>query len=207
MHIYAYGSLCRGEVSRGSDVDLLALVTEQEHRFDPLVFSVYTYSRIGTLWKEGNPFAWHLTSESRLIFAEDRQDFIQSLGKPSIYRQCVSDCEKFMRIFEDSAEAITLGNHAIIFELSTAFLAIRNIATCYSLGLGNPTFSRDSALKLGEDSLRLNEGVYSIYQSSRILSIRGHGEKPSKAMVQTAVSSLDTIHAWMKNLVRKASIL
>jgi predicted nucleotidyltransferase len=67
MHIYAFGSLCRGEVSRNSDVDLLALVDGFDERFNPEIYSIYSYRRIEELWREGNPFAWHLSLESRLV--------------------------------------------------------------------------------------------------------------------------------------------
>ena len=62
MHIYAFGSLCRGEVDFGSDVDLLSIIEGPDSRFDPDVFAKYSYDRIRSLWKEGNPFAWHLAN-------------------------------------------------------------------------------------------------------------------------------------------------
>ena len=75
MHIYIFGSICRGDLREGSDIDLLALVEGYDSRFDPDTFSVYSYSRIADLWAEGNPFAWHLFLESRLVFASDQRTF------------------------------------------------------------------------------------------------------------------------------------
>ena len=46
VHIYAFGSVCRGDLSIGSDVDLLALVSGLDARFDPDMFSIYSYKRI-----------------------------------------------------------------------------------------------------------------------------------------------------------------
>jgi len=80
MHIYAFGSVCRGEVSRDSDIDLLCIDEgTQADRFDPELYSVYSYERIRELWSEGNPFAWHLWLESRLLFSSDAEDHL-SLG-------------------------------------------------------------------------------------------------------------------------------
>ena len=50
MHIYAFGSMCRGDISIGSDIDLLALVEKHDPRLDPGKFSIYSYKRIGELW-------------------------------------------------------------------------------------------------------------------------------------------------------------
>src|SRR5260370_33489855 len=101
MHIYAFGSVCRGEVSTGSDVDLLAIVENDESRFDLDVYSVYSYERIQDLWEEGNPFAWHLFLESRILFSGDAKDYLKALGSPNPYRHCIRDCEKFLALFCD----------------------------------------------------------------------------------------------------------
>ncbi len=128
MHIYAFGSVCRGDVRVGSDVDLLALVDGYDPRFDPDTFSVYSYDRARELWREGNPFAWHLFLESTLVFASDDGDFLASLGSPGEYRNCVRDCEKFHDVFCEAYDSIRAGSHSNVFELSTLFLSIRNIA-------------------------------------------------------------------------------
>ena len=95
MHIYAFGSICRGDISLGSDVDLLAIVDSYSPDIDPDTFSIYSYKRIQEIWREGNPFAWHLFLESMLIFASDKFDYLTQLGSPSKYKNCVRDCEKF----------------------------------------------------------------------------------------------------------------
>ena len=69
MHVYAFGSICRGEIDYGSDVDLLAIVERFVPELDPSKFSIYSYSRIEQLWDEGNPFAWHLATEFKMLFS------------------------------------------------------------------------------------------------------------------------------------------
>src|SRR5262245_23748624 len=100
-HLYAFGSLCRGELDEFSDVDLLACVetNEQAQQMDSGRFSVYTRARLVDLWREGNPFAWHLHLESKLLYASDGRDFLQQLGAPHAYTNADEDCAKFMRLF------------------------------------------------------------------------------------------------------------
>jgi len=205
MHIYAFGSLCRGDVSRESDADLLALVSDIDRRFDPRVFSVYSYGRIQALWREGNPFAWHLQSESRLIFAEDGNDFIRELALPAPYGNCIRDCENFLRMFLAAKEEIVRGCASTVFELSTIFLGIRNIATCYSLGATiRPDFSRRSALRLGEDNIPVSEETFRVLERARLLATRGVGNAITDSETEVVTRDLDTIHRWMYNLSEKA---
>ena len=79
MHIYAFGSVCRGDVSPDSDVDLLAIVQGYDPRFSPDDYSIYSYERIRGIWAEGNPFAWHLSIESKLLYSPDGSDFLEAL--------------------------------------------------------------------------------------------------------------------------------
>lgn len=205
MHIYAFGSICRGDLREGSDVDLLALVEGYDSRFDPETFSIYSYSRINDLWAEGNPFAWHLFLESRLIFASDQQNFLKALGAPAEYVNCVRDCEKFYSVFEAARASILAASKSRVFELSTIFLSIRNLATCFSLGTkAKPDFSRHSALHLGSDSVRVPTGAYSVLERARILSTRGEGPSLSDREFDLVAPALEDIKKWMEQLVANA---
>ena len=204
MHIYVFGSLSRGEVRRNSDVDLLALVEGRDDRFDPDKYSIYSYSRIKELWSEGNPFAWHLFGESRLVFSSTGEDFIEMLGRPDEYRACARDCRKFRSVFGRSREAFYVSDCTAVFELSTIFLSIRNFATCYSLGmLKSPCFSRDSALRLGLDSIELPLRVYEILERCRLLCTRGEGMNLDQGEIQVAEPSFLAIERWMDCLLEK----
>jgi nucleotidyltransferase-like protein len=205
MHIYVFGSLCRGEISDGSDVDILAVVADYDPRLNPEEFSIYSYARLSELWREGNPFAWHLHLEARLIYASDSVDFLRSLGPPAGYSSCLRDCEKFLGVFTDARDAIAAGTKSVTFELSTIFLAIRNIATCFSLGVtAMPVFARHAAQRLGANSLDIPPGRYAILERARILSTRGKGETISVDEVALVLDSLDTIMEWMNRLVQQA---
>lgn len=207
MHIYVYGSVCRGEVELGSDIDLLAVVDGPAPRFDPVVYSVYPYARLRELWTKGNPFAWHLFMESRLLFAEDGVDFLRELGKPGPYVSWRADSEKFSQLYVAAADVLAVRRDTTVFELATVFLAIRNLAICYSLLDGaSPVFSRRAFEKLGPDSLSLNSRSCKILDDARILSTRGFGARPSEDDVAHVLSQLPEIDRWMRALLAKVSL-
>ena len=204
MHIYAFGSICRGDIVAGSDVDLLAIVEGHDSRFSPAVYSIYSYERLKELWIEGNPFAWHLSLESRLIFASNEVDYLKSLGAPDKYSQCRRDCHKFYSLFKEARGSLEKSDNSRVFDLSTIFLSIRNIATCYSLGMTDaPNFSRDSALRLGQDSLEISAESYDVFSRSRMLSTRGFGVRISNQNYIVAASTFGKINNWMCSLLEK----
>jgi hypothetical protein len=202
MHIYAFGSICRGEVCPNSDVDLLAVVDGFDERFDPNVYSIYSYQRIGEIWAEGNPFAWHLASESRLIFSSDSSDILQSLGDPGQYRACHRDCDKFHKLFADARSSFISNSDTQVFDLSTIFLGIRNFATCYSLGcLERADFSRHSSRRLGRNSLSIAAEAYAILERARILCTRGQGRAITGSEAAMAAQEFPAIEEWMTSLL------
>ena len=204
MHIYAFGSVCRGEVDESSDIDMLALVNGYDSRFNPSDYSIYSYERIQELWNQGNPFAWHLFLESKLVYSQDNIDFLHSIGEPSTYVSGIEDCEKFHEIFSSAKESIGCSDLTEIFDLSSVFLAIRNFATCYSLHSDlSSEFSRNSACKLGKQSIPVNASVYSLFERSRVLCTRGVGEMLNGVEIDTAKNALDEIESWMMEILNK----
>lgn len=206
MHVYAFGSVCRGEIDRGSDVDLLAVVDGFDSRFDPSAYSIYSYDRMQALWIDGNPFAWHLALEARLLFASDGGDVLASFGKPSAYDTCEEDCSNFYSLFLAANSSLTKSTATVVFDLSTVFLAIRNIATCFSLGrTSSPVFGRDAALRIGSQSLALDRQAYDVLARARLLSTRGCGNRLTMEDVTVARACFPTVSAWMQQLVSEVS--
>jgi hypothetical protein len=206
MHIYAFGSVCRGDVSVGSDIDLLAIVEGHDPRFDPDIYSIYSYKRIGEIWGEGNPFAWHLWLESRMLHSSNGSDHLKSLLAPAPYRHCARDCQKFFALFREAAARMNAGSNSRVFELSTIFLGVRNLASCFSLGITEkPEFSRHAAVRLGFDSLDIGPEAYSVLERARILCTRGYGENLSADEIEGVIPKLDDIARWMTILVERAS--
>ena len=204
MHIYAFGSVCRGDVNSDSDVDLLAIVSGFDERFDPDIYSIYSYQRVREIWSEGNPFAWHLALESKLVFSEDCTDPLRLLGNPERYRTCQQDCEKFRSLFQDAITSFSQNESTKIFDLSMVFLGIRNFATCFSLGcLQKPDFSRHSALKLGISSLPIVMESFRIFERARILCTRGRGPAITASEAGLAAREFHVIEEWMAGLLSR----
>ena len=205
MHIYAFGSICRGDIAVDSDIDLLALVEDFDSRFDPNKFSIYSYKRITELWASGNAFAWHLALESKIVYSEDGRDFLTELGMPSKYVAGATDCRRFRRIFESARMAVERGTPSLVFELSTIFLSIRNIATCFSLAMTpKPTFGRHSARKLGSKSIVISDSVYSVLMRARLLSTRAYGDDIVSIDTQNLIVELERCRQWMDKLCMEA---
>ncbi|MNK86672.1 Nucleotidyltransferase domain protein [compost metagenome] len=200
-HIYAFGSVCRGEVTPESDIDLLAVTRGYDQRFDPDQYSIYSYARMAEIWDEGSPFAWHLSLEAKLLHSPDGSNYLHELGAPAAYRWAARDCQKFFALFKDSADALRSGTNSSVFELSTVFLAMRNFATCYSLGAGEPNFSRYSVLRFQANSLVVSKDIFAILERARLICTRGIGEIISQQEAAFVTMELGKIEDWMRNLL------
>lgn len=204
MHIYAFGSICRGEVDLCSDIDMLAIVNGRGNRFSSENYSIYSYERINELWEQGNPFAWHLFLESKLIYSSNNSDYLRNIGEPTAYKAGLADCKKFREIFLSAKQSIEESNLTAIFDLSSIFLAIRNFATCYSLYSGiKPDFSRNSAYNMGIHRVLTDESTYRLLERARVLCTRGVGDLLSFHDIDKAKNELNKIESWMNEKINK----
>ena len=163
---------------------------------------MYSYERISELWSEGNPFAWHLFSESIMLYSSNNMDFIKSLGNPNKYQTFIKDCNKFFELYSKASVAIDSGTSSSIFELSNIFLAIRNFATCFLLGkCGINNFSRHSALHMGDRSLAISRETFEVLERSRILCIRGTGKIIKDKEIRLAIKEIKNIGKWIQRLL------
>jgi len=197
-HIYAFGSICRGEIDNASDIDLLACLSDKNPLIDPNKFSIYSYNRIKEMWVEGNPFSWHLHLEAKMLHSSDGSNFLEELQVPSKYINSTEDCKKFQKLFSESHRSLLESSNSMVFNLSCMFLATRNFATCYSLGIGNPIFSRMSPLHI-DKKLPVDRASFDIFARARILSTRGYGSSMSINEVEVAKSVAPIISEWMSD--------
>ena len=152
------------------------------------------------LWHQGNPFAWHLHLESKLLFSSDGEDFIAALGPPARYANGPADCAQFARLFEESRAQLAETLNSATFNLSCMFLATRNFATCYSLHAGMPSFSRISPLII-DRPVYVDKTVFDVFSRARVLSTRGLGDTLSSVEISTASSAAPAISNWMSSLL------
>jgi len=200
MYIYAFGSVCRGEVDKYSDIDLLAIIEKNEKNestFDAQKYSIYKEERIIELWNEGNPFAWHLFLESKLIYSDNKNDLLKKIGKPNEYLNVTKDLDKFYSLYKDSLRSLNETKSSYIFDLSMIFLAIRNFASCYSLGyLNDYQFSRKTAINLKNNKLKISNESFSILERARVLSTRGVGKLITDDEMKIVMSEIEIITSW-----------
>jgi predicted nucleotidyltransferase len=204
-YIYAFGSICRGEIDAFSDVDLLVINDDLiVNDYVANTFSQYREETIRNLWEEGNPFAWHLYHESKLIFSFNSFDLFRQLGQPNPYKDIKSDFENLIGIFKDAKESLQKDASSAIYDLSIVFLVVRNIATCYELAIKKRfNFSRDSAMNMKEHKLELNYDDYQTIKACRILSTRGKGIEPTDEELNRAVNCIIQIEKWISELRNK----
>lgn len=200
LHIYAFGSICRGEYQYNSDVDLLVCSSEENKDYDKNKFSIYAYPRLIELWQEGNPFAWHLALEARMIYSSDGVDFIHELGEPNAYANGVKDCLKFRALFDDACKQLSASDISTTFQISCIFLAIRNFATCFSLHEKKPVFSRKSPFQI-TPALQISQDTYEILLRARVLSTRGIGDRLCSHEVEIVKNDLNVIRLWMDKIL------
>ncbi len=204
MEIYAFGSIVRGDIDKYSDVDLLILKDNNEllPNIDREQFSIYTFQRIDEIWREGNPFSWHLFTEGKCIFSRSEISYLQSIGEPNNYDNVGKDLRKFYDLFITSKESILNEKYSIDFDLSMIFLALRNSASCFALGCMNHfEFSRDSALRIGPYSIDISDFAYQKLKQSRILATRGFGERIENDELDLVVKEFPKIEMWLNKLL------
>jgi hypothetical protein len=198
VHIYAFGSICRGEMSAGSDVDLLAAVSGGKNNLNRGMFSIYSHTRLREIWNEGNPFAWHLHHEARLIHASDGRDFLDDLGIPKRYARRYRDCSRFLELLRGARSSASHDHASVVFDLSAAFLGLRNFASCYILGTcGKPDFSRNVAVTLMAQDPPISREAYRVLERARLLCTRGYGERLTSTEIGNGLASLSALEAWM----------
>lgn len=203
LHIYAFGSICRGQIVPGSDVDLLAISSGGHNELSRSMFSIYSHSKVKTIWRDGNPFAWHLHAESRLIYSSDGANFISTLGSPATYAKAREDCSRFLTIFRQALISLQHDRASVIFDLSAAFLGLRNFATCFLLGQGHSDFSRGAAINLIGNMPPDDLAAYLVLERARLLCTRGHGDMLTRAEIDRAIQSLPNFGERMINLMKE----
>lgn len=140
--IYVFGSICRGESTPTSDVDVLVVPFEVDSSQFPHSWSVYSPGLLAEYFKAGRLFAWHLHLEAKCIYSSRSESFLSKLGPPAPYSTIVDDIDDLDVLLNDALTELAAGTENVIYELGIVYTAIRDLAMSVSWSLlGNPCFS------------------------------------------------------------------
>ena len=171
--IYVFGSICRGDVSPTSDVDILLIPFGSETSNFPSSWSIYGSKVIHEYFSKGRLFAWHLHLESKCIYSLNKTPYLESLGQPAPYNSMVQDLNDLEVLLLQALQELRAGTDSTIFELGIAYTAIRDIAMSASWAwLGSPSFSAEAPYLLPVPC-PLSFSTYSAAKLARHSSTRG----------------------------------
>ena len=147
--IYVFGSICRGESTPTSDVDVLVLPFATDRSQFPDGWSVYSPELITEYYKKGRLFAWHLHLEAKCIFSPKELPFLNSLGAPAPYSTMSADIDELESLLRDALKELSNGTRNVIYELGITYTALRDLAMSASWALlDRPCFSCDAPYQL-----------------------------------------------------------
>ncbi len=171
--IYVFGSICRGESTPTSDVDVLVVPFEADGSQFPQSWSVYSPELLAEYFKAGRLFAWHLHLEAKCVYSPRSESFLAILGAPAPYSTMVDDIDDLDALLNEALTEIASGTENVIYELGIVYTAIRDVAMSASWSLlGSPCFSADAPYRLPLDP-PLPRDVYDQTMVARHASTRG----------------------------------
>lgn len=171
--IYVFGSICRGESTPTSDVDVLVVPFEVHSSQFPQSWSVYSPELLTEYFKAGRLFAWHLHLEAKCVYSPRSESFLASLGSPAPYSTIVDDIDDLDALLNEALTELASGTDNVIYELGIAYTAIRDLAMSASWSLlRSPCFSVDVPYRLPIDP-PLPRDVYHQTMMARHASTRG----------------------------------
>lgn len=171
--IYVFGSICRGESTPTSDVDVLVVPFEVDSAQFPQNWSIYSPELLSEYFKAGRLFAWHLHLEAKCVFSLRGEPFLASLGPPAPYSTIVEDIDDLEVLLNEALNELTAGTQNVIYELGIAYTAIRDLAMSASWSLlASPCFSADAPYRLPVDP-PLPRDIYHQAMVARHASTRG----------------------------------
>ncbi|MCA4698436.1 nucleotidyltransferase domain-containing protein [Aeromonas hydrophila] len=147
--IYLFGSICRGESTPTSDVDVLVVPFEVDSSRFPQSWSVYSPELLAEYFKAGRLFAWHLHLEAKCVYSSRSESFLATLGPPAPYSTIVDDIDDLDALLNEALTELASGTENVIYELGIVYTAIRDLAMSVSWSLlGSPCFSADAPYRL-----------------------------------------------------------
>jgi predicted nucleotidyltransferase len=188
LGVYVFGSVARGDRDTRSDLDLLAVVADGHGKVDEQEVSAHVPSelgglepsiswygrrRLGTMFKNGELFGWHLHQEAVPLFEKD--PVIRGLGVPSPYRDAAADVASFEKVLSGIPNQLDASPENAVYELGLVYVCLRNICMAASAKLcDQPDFSRYSPFRLfGFSAVPITHGEYDLAMTCRMAGQRG----------------------------------
>lgn len=215
-----FGSVARGDSDSQSDLDILAVLRDNnnlpEDQVNSLIrksyyrkvnISWYSYKRIKELYEEGHPFAWHIFQESRKIWSAKEVDVIDQLGMPSKYMSARDDISSLISILSSIRDAIIECERNIIYEAGLIYVCARNIALpASSINTMKLDFSRYSPYNLDIESCRfpLSQQDYDLLIKARHASMRGGS--PPEIKVLNLLGQQSQVLNWAKRIKKYVEV-
>ena len=203
-----FGSQARGDADAKSDVDVL-LVTDAGR---PIVgaiqeqvarqlgcgcdLSIYSLTRLESMYREGHLFAWHLFREAIPLGGDYTGAIVRNLGRPAPYRTGLQDARELSTLVQTVCKELP-SSESIVFECGLLYVAARNIALSASwYSSGGVNFGRYSPYSLGDTSVQLSLSIsdYDTLVASRHASTRG-GPPPYLSR-ERAIVTAQIIQRW-----------
>lgn len=131
MWVYLFGSLVRGEMDAHSDVDMLCIYEDSDYESIPAYMQKYTVEELAEIFKEGDLFAYHLHTESQLIYTSDGIDIIRGIGTPELYANWKDDLNTFIELALYSLGKLKESKDSI-FNKGILYMSLRDMAMIYT---------------------------------------------------------------------------
>jgi predicted nucleotidyltransferase len=190
VSLRVFGSFCRGDNDRLSDIDVLVVhankpedslrgylrATLKAAFRNNVDLAEYSAGRLKDMFAAGHLFTWHLQSESASLLAPPDK-FFESLGSPAPYRNAIRDAYQFLDLLETISIQLSRSGSSPIYEAGLLYLASRNVGICASSRVCRlPNFSRYAAKAVCEQigvPFPLSAADYNTLIDCRLGSIRG----------------------------------
>ena len=211
---YIFGSVGRGQADALSDLDILAVVENNLGKVAeldviklvPLQFaslkpsiSWYGAARVAEMFQNGELFAWHLSRETVSLF--DPNKFLQTLGTPAPYKECLADVRSFRAILSGIPPQVQQSAVNAAYEAGLVYVCLRNIAMAASWELCEaPDFSRYSDFNLsGLRKCPISVEEFDAAMHCRMASQRGL-QPPHTATVSYILGIYSRLDPWLDEL-------
>lgn len=214
LALYIFGSTARGDADDRSDLDILAVVEDQQGTVSiqeverklprhlknrELSISWYGENRIIEMFDNGELFAWHLYRETVPIF--ENRAIISELGRPSFYEGGLQDVSSFRKILNGIPFQVDTAPENAVYEMGLIYVCLRNIAMAASWTLrGVPDFSRYSPFELPHvRPVPLSRGEFDMAMRCRLAGQRGLS--PPLVAASQVREIHDRIDRWIAELI------